>query len=266
MTVATSHAGGGGPLGPALFLHCGLASHRAWTGVLHELGPDLEFAAPDLPGHGAVAMDMARDALEQSCACGLMAIERYDAPVHVVGHSFGAVTALQMAVSAPWKVASLTLYEPVLFALLDDAGHPAMAEEIAQDNSFQAAWQEEGMHAAIDMFLSRWGGPTGREGLTRDQRAKIAARFPTIRQSNINLYGAPSARPSLDQIARLPQPMTLVAGENTQPVIHAILDVIAASRPVPPRRHLIAGAGHMGPMTHPAQMARILREVLSETA
>jgi len=257
---------GRGHLGPALFLHCGLASHKAWSGVLRALGPDLAFVAPDLPGHGAVPMDMARDGLEQSSALALQAVERYRVPVHVIGHSFGAVTALRMAMDAPERVASLTLYEPVIFAVLEDADHPAMAEEVAKNRRMYAVWEAQGMDAAIDLFMSRWGGPGGSAGLDAEQRAKIAARFPTIRHTNINLFGTPPTRPSLSDISQLPHPMTLIAGEETEPVIHAILDVIAASRPVPSPRHTISAAGHMGPITHPDQIAAIVRSVLSSAA
>jgi pimeloyl-ACP methyl ester carboxylesterase len=74
----------------------------------------------DLPGHGQSADwdghgDYGRRTAE-------VAATFYTEPLHLIGHSFGAVTALRLALAAPEGVRSLTLIEPVLFAAA--RGHP----------------------------------------------------------------------------------------------------------------------------------------------
>ena len=48
-------------------------------------------------------------------------------PVHIVGHSYGGALALRVTLQRPQKVASLTLYEPSCFQLLDELGEPGDA-------------------------------------------------------------------------------------------------------------------------------------------
>jgi len=53
-------------------------------------------------------------------------------------------------------------------------------------------------------------------------------------------------------------PVLLVMGEDSPPVIPAIADALAA-RLQDVGRAVVPGAGHMLPITHPAQMADLLR-------
>ena len=62
-------------------------------------------------------------------------------PIDVIGHSFGATVALRLAVEQPEKVRSLTLIEPVFFAV---AGQDVPASLVA------AQPYRDALQAALD--------------------------------------------------------------------------------------------------------------------
>lgn len=99
---------------PVVFIHgAGRSGVSAWPGQQH-LAAEREclflerLTAGDDPD--AVVTDLAR---------------RFDSAVHVVGHSYGGVTAMMMAATRPDLVASLTLVEPAALALSAQAPHSA---------------------------------------------------------------------------------------------------------------------------------------------
>ncbi len=105
-----------GPPGtkPALFLHGFGGAAQHWEALCRELSDDIDCFAVDLPGHGQSA-DIRLDwpgreltgALAQ-LAAGLPG-QPPDGGVGVIGHSFGALVALRLAIMAPHRVAWLAL-------------------------------------------------------------------------------------------------------------------------------------------------------------
>lgn len=100
-----------GEAGPPVLLLHGLTGRAAlWAGVARRLAArGFRVIAPDLRGHGALAraggVNLAacvRDILELIAGLGL-------APCHLVGHSFGAVVAWEVAASRPAAVDRMVL-------------------------------------------------------------------------------------------------------------------------------------------------------------
>ena len=113
MTAGVRHFGSG--TRKALALHCTLAHSGAWRGLGKVIGDRLAITAIDLPGHGESPDWDQRDDLTD---VAISYAQPYLAePVDLIGHSYGAVVALLLAVSKPDKVRSLTLIEPVFFAV-----------------------------------------------------------------------------------------------------------------------------------------------------
>ena len=92
-----------------LALHCTLAQGGAWKGVARGLDRVVTMTAFDLPGHGrSVDWDGQGDYLDRTARLGAGLI---GAPMDLVGHSFGAVAALRIALTHPDRVRSLTLID-----------------------------------------------------------------------------------------------------------------------------------------------------------
>ncbi|WP_293058108.1 alpha/beta fold hydrolase [Mycobacterium sp.] len=105
-----------GPPGPVrlLAIH-GLTGHgQRWRSLAAGHLPDISVAAPDLLGHGrsSWAAPWTIDANVTALA-GLLD-DLADAPVVVVGHSFGGAVALHLANAHPDRVSALVLLDPAI--------------------------------------------------------------------------------------------------------------------------------------------------------
>lgn len=248
-------AAGQGP--PALLLHCALAHSGAFAAVMGRLGEGLAMRALDLPGHGRTPYEPARDFQVQATEDALASLAE-TGPAHLIGHSFGGTVALRLAAGHPDLVRSLVLIEPVAFAFLADAGHPGYARERAANAPFQTAAEVGDWAAAGAAFLGRWGAPEA----SGPQAAYIRERLPLVMASAPALYDTPAPRLRLGDIAGLTAPVLLLAGSDSPRVVHDILDVIAGTLPQA-RRLTVAGAGHMLPVTHPAEVSDAIRDFLA---
>ena len=241
---------------PALLLHCSLAHSGAWDRLARALSDRLTLTAPDLVGHGrGPARDPGRDYHDQCMQAALAHLP--DAPCHLVGHSFGATLALRLALDHPDRVQSLTLIEPVLFAAA--RGRPGWRAHRAKMEALGPLFDTGHDEAAAALFLSEWGGHLPLAAMPPAQRAEMVAR----------IWVVPASAPALEEdsaalISRLGQlrcPVLLLEGANSPPVIAEIQGALAAAIPQA-RRATIQGAGHMAPITHPAEVAAKIRQLL----
>jgi pimeloyl-ACP methyl ester carboxylesterase len=249
---------GGGPA--LLVLHCSLASAANVAPLIPYLEPNVYVVAPDLPGHGQTMRDPSRDLMAQSVAMAADLLRDLDGPAHVFGHSYGAVIGLELARRHPDLVASLTLFEPVLFGLLEDADHPALTAERVQQEALRDAFDTSAEAASIH-FIDRWGIRGGWQALPEMAREGVVANIDIVKHSRPSLQGGPEERLTLDTLAEIKAPVALLCGDETQAVVHAILDVLNDALDVR-QRSMIVGAGHMGPLTHPGRIAEVLADMM----
>ncbi|MDH3264202.1 MAG: alpha/beta hydrolase, partial [Paracoccaceae bacterium] len=144
----------------AVGIHAGLLQSGAWERVAACLPAGLGLLAFDMPGHGRSGpWDEARDYMDQTVAAALGLIA--DAPVDLLGHSFGAVAALRIASERPDLVRSLVLYEPVFFAAAEARG----TDTRAPNAGFAAALAAGDREEAARCFTEVWGAASA--GRTR---------------------------------------------------------------------------------------------------
>lgn len=260
---------------PALLLHCALAHSGAWAGVMARLGDQLAMRAPDLPGHGRTDLAPEGGVQDQALADALALLppappdgpidgpvaRPVERPVHLIGHSFGGTVALRLAIEAPDRVASLSLYEPVLFALLADADPAAFAAETEAAAPERACMAAGDWAGAARAFLGRWGAPGGLAALPPAARAAMIAGMPFVRRSEADIADPATARPRPADLGRIAVPTLLIAGAESPPAVAAIGAALAARIPGA-RRVVLPGLGHMGPITHPDAVSATLRAFL----
>ncbi|MCB5200355.1 alpha/beta hydrolase [Loktanella sp. TSTF-M6] len=242
------HTGWTGHSPDTLMLHCSLARHEALLPLAQAAG--LRAVLPDLLGHGqSPAWDGKGDYQTANLNAILPLVTR---PMHVIGHSFGGTIALRLAVERPDLVTRLTLIEPVFFALA--TGTDAMQAHRATFRAIRSALSSGDPDAAARKFHAAYG--IGGWGALKPQvKQAMAAGMPLV------LAAAPAIEDDIhDVAARLPQvrvPVTLIRGEICQPIMAEIHETIA--RVIPQTQsHIIAGAGHMAPLTHPKAVAALL--------
>ena len=233
---------------PALALHCMMGNASYWGPIAKALSDKVAIRAPDLPGHGQSPDWPGTPDFHTYTTRAVAPL--IDRPMDLIGHSLGATVALRIAVAAPEAVRSLTLIEPVLFAAAPDPANDALMDDLA---ALLHAGQAE---AATRRFLSVWGGldwdaqtPTGRERLMRQMRLVVDSNSTLMRDgANILREGG---------LEGIDAPVLLVMGEDSPPVIADIADALAARLPDVGRAR-VPGAGHMLPITHPAQVAGLI--------
>src|SRR5687768_12960182 len=107
--------------GPAvLCLHSTGSSSRQWTRLTERLSKRFRVISADLISHGrsrswargeAPTLDAELDALST-------VLESEAGAVHVVGHSYGGAVAIRLALRHPGRVATVSVFEPVMFRQL----------------------------------------------------------------------------------------------------------------------------------------------------
>lgn len=239
-----------------LALHCTLAQGGAWKGVARGLDRVVTMTAFDLPGHGRSAdWDGQGDYLDRTARLGAGLI---GAPMDLVGHSFGAVAALRIALTHPDRVRSLTLIEPVLMCAA--RGSAALADHDTMAAPVFAMLEAGDPEAAARLFNAMWAdaGATPWEDLPATARAGMIRAIPVVRATGTTLVDDSLGFLEPGTLEGLTCPVQLIRGSETHPVIGVINDVLAARLPEAENK-IIAGAGHMVPITHAAQTATEIR-------
>lgn len=236
----------------ALLLHCSLAHSGAWNGLAPLLGATC--VAPDLPGHGRSGpLDSSGDFQAQSVAmAGDLLTE---APIDVIGHSFGATVALRLALEQPERVRRLVLIEPVFFAAA--RGTPAYDAHVAEFQPFVQALEAGEPMQAARLFTEMWGSEGDWDTMRDGQRASLTQQVGIIPAQDVAIFGDNAGQLRPGRLEALNIPVLLLEGARTMPIIRAIHPALAARLP-DAQRQVIEGAGHMAPISHPVESAKAI--------
>ena len=124
---ARAYASAPGKTATVVALHCsGWHTGCQWLPLRAALGGRFNVIAPDCESGAAPRWDGERPFRATDEARGIIdIIDATGGSVHLVGHSYGVV-ALRIAVERPHRIASLSLYEPVIFSPVErlERGRP----------------------------------------------------------------------------------------------------------------------------------------------
>ena len=218
-------------------LHGSASTAKQWAGLADRLSRSATFIAPDLPGYGA-AQHAEDDRLDTLIRC----LSGRTAHIHLIAHSFGGTVALKLANALPGRVASITLYEPVV-ALPDAEGQPALPLELADIRRSTCGGSDVALMAA---FLDFWGGHGRWERLNASQRSRLKSHASGLRR---DLMEVASGRWS-DTEVNYRGPITLFGGTRSPDVVARMMRAIAADFPQTVCRR-IEGLDHLAPLTRP---------------
>ena len=245
---------------PALALHCNLGHSGAFRGIGASLGDLLTIDAPDMAGHGRSAAYEAGTLTGEQLLGAILA--RLDGPVDVIGHSYGGLVGLRLAIERPDLVRSLSLFEPVLMLAAKDRA----PEAFAQNASYMArvfALYEKGDHeGAVRLFVEEWGDGTPWEQLPEETRATFTRQMPVVMASQDDVdRDIGDVMPRLSQVT---VPCLVMDGALSPRIIKHACDGLAAGVQNG-RRVTFAGAGHMGAISHASEVAAEVRKTIEAT-
>ena len=235
---------------PVVMLHSSLSSKSQWTALAERMSPRFRVIALDLWGYGDNAMPAAPDsfALDDEVRLVAARLDSLVAPhlrVHLVGHSYGGLVALRFAQCRGDRVASLSLYEPVAFRMLDDED-AGLAEARTLADHVRRLLAAERLHRAAQAFVDFWSGDGGYASLSPRARSGIARKIDKI---PLDFQAAWRWRPDPRDLRSIVAPTLLMAGNRSPAVAQRIVALLAGT--LPNCRVASFDFGHMGPMTDP---------------
>jgi pimeloyl-ACP methyl ester carboxylesterase len=237
----------------ALFIHCTMGRAASWAGVQAALLDKLAMTAFDRPGHGKSARWRgAGGARGLHDITTQIAGSLIDKRADVIGHSYGGTVALRLAMERPDKVRALVLIEPVLLAAArESAGFDAYLATIA---GVEAALAAGDRHAAAARFNDMVSPEAPWSGLPERTREGLAALIHLIVEEAAVLTEDGAGLLAPGRLEALRQPVLLIEGSLSPPLLRQVNAVLAA-RLGQVTRVVVAGAGHMLPVTHPDSVA-----------
>lgn len=256
---------GSGPT--VLLLHSSGLSGRQWRRLVPRLVQSgYRAVVPDLTGHGASPEWLEprpfsyRNDVE---AIGAMLEEL--GPAHLVGHSFGGLVALLVALERPRLALSVTAYEPVAFGVLDPARDADALAEL-DGNAFRWGPTAEDREGWLRAFVEYWNGKGAWDGLREDAKAEFRRVAWAVHREVTTLL---EDRTTAADYAALRCPVHLLHGETSpmseRRAVQRLAEALPGARDPETgmlRLHAVRGAGHMGALTHGDQVGAIIVEAL----
>lgn len=222
-----------------LCLHSSGLSGAQWGRFTAAFSDRYTVHTPDLLGYGACQEPYAMPFhFEQD-------LERLkgmlDRPMVVVGHSYGGLLSLRLALHSPENVRALILFDPIAWGALRSVDPSAfdMMDTVRFGRTDVPA--EEWLESFVDF----WGEPGSWKAMSPRARDSMLGSFPKLRDEVHSLIG--DLTPA-DVYSGLEQPTLLLTGKRS-PVQQQRVNEILAETMSGARAEMMAG-GHMAPITH----------------
>lgn len=248
--------------GPTIvFVPGSWATGAAWGHVIEALDHRFRTVTISLPGYGGTRENRTAEdcSINRSSEIVEAAIRRAGGPVHLVGHSYGALVCLDIALCGLMPLMSLTLIEPVAFGLLRQAGELSLHDEFAGTaddyvRSFEAG-DKEAARCMLDYL---------------DGQGRFAALPPRIRDQIIDTTPShildlrSGFDPTVAALGNILLPTWVVHGGRTRPALQKCADILSRAM-ANASLHTIPGAHHSIPATHATELAGLIGDHVKKT-
>jgi len=251
-----------------LLIHSSASSVRQWRALMDALVPEHRVLAINLFGYGQTSSWP--DGIEQTVNDQTDLLFRLldyvlgdgkdgEEKISLVGHSLGAILALEAACRRPNIIRSLALFEPNPFHLMRNHGRPDIFERMAGLlNEVKRLYEAGQMEAAAKHFIVFWSNEAAWQAMPEKRRATFTqAIAATVHE------GQALARNTtrLQDYANLTMPTLLMYAADTNPAILPVQHLLQNACPhwrvaVQPQ------GGHMAPLTHADEVNPLIAEFL----
>lgn len=244
---------------PVILLHSGGMSSRQWKRLADELATSHLVVAPDFLGSGDNPPwpPGAAFHFQQDVDAVTRIVDTLGEPVHLVGHSYGGLVALQVARAVPARVRSIAAYDPVAFGVLAEPRDAEGLDDLSQAAKNPVFTDDTlgGSDAWFEVFVDYWNGPGAWRALPTPARE---AFLRVGRKVFLEVQSLMDDRTPGSAYAAITAPTLLITGSASPPAARRVVSRLAGSMPAG-RAVTVEGAGHMGPITH----ARIVVDAIA---
>lgn len=251
VTIETLEAGDGPPV---VLVHSTGMPAGQWRRLMADLAAVGRRAiAVNLRGYGATTPWPSGGpfAFDDEIEVLRAAIDHAGGRADLVGHSYGALLALKLACARPKAVGALVLIEPVAFSVADPEERAEM-DDLA--DALVGLVRAGDPDEALRLFVDYWTGKGAWEAFPPERRAAWLGLAEAI-ALEVEAIRAETA--SAGDYARVEAPTLLLAGASTRRPAAAVFDRLKSALPGVEAVRL-EGAGHMLPLTHAAEVDRMI--------
>lgn len=248
-----------GGTGPTLVLVPGSCSTgAAWRPVMASWNGEFRCVTTSLPGYGGTTerRPCGDPAIAHLAEAVERAVREAGEPVHLVGHSFGGLVSLAVAMRKLVRVASIAMLEPPAIELLLERGEDDHYRAFGRMTEHYVAAFNSGERDAIAAMIDFYGGA----GTFASWPARV--REYAVATTAVNITDWASAYGfslSAHALSRLDIPALVVCGETSHPAMRKICALVGGC--ISGAGHAtVDGAAHFMIATHASEVARLVAE------
>jgi pimeloyl-ACP methyl ester carboxylesterase len=237
--------------GPCVaLLHSSVTGNQQWRGLAAALKDRRRVIAPNFFGYGATSRwtGPASQKISDQAALICAVLENVPGPIDLVGHSFGALIALEVASMLGERTGRLVMFEPNPFALLDRPGFEEAFAEVRKLYAEMKTHSASGeWFAAAEPFADYFSGDGTWATMPAERRAALASSLgPTVHEWDAVM----DHNLKLSRWKNVTIPALLLWARDTRPALLNIAKMLIDEYPSWRRGELERG-GHMAPLNRP---------------
>lgn len=243
--------------GPTVVLVPGSCSTgAAWRPVMAHWQNEFRCVTTSLLGYGGTAERRTKGDADIAHESEIIeaVIRRAGSPVHLVGHSFGGLTALAVTLRGRVPLLSLTIAEAPAMEILRETGEREHYKAFRNMSGAYSAAFRDGETNAIGRMIDFYGGAGTFASWPQRVRDYAIETTPSNLLDWTSAYGFRLTPASLATVAT---PTLVVCGEASHPAVRRANELLGRHIPNAVRA-TIAGASHFMIATHPQQFAGLI--------
>ncbi|QCP51369.1 alpha/beta fold hydrolase [Trinickia violacea] len=244
-SVYASRADDAGKRATVVLIHGVGMNQSVWAPQVDALCDEFDVVVYDMLGHGRSALPSPAARLDEYAAQLALLLDTLDVEAaHVVGHSMGALVALEFALTYPDRTLSVAALNAVYDRTPEQRQAVMSRAETLDDATFLPG---------IDATLARWFGdpvPGHLTGAAQAVRTLLMSVDPIGYQRTYRLFASADGA-HVGRLERLAVPALFLTGEHDPNSSPAMSLAMAAAAPGG-RAEIIANERHMMNVTEPA--------------
>lgn len=252
---------------PLILLHGGQGDYRAWQPQIDALSGEYRVISYSrryhYPNRNPLQSTNHSALVDADDLAGLIATLRLGS-AHLVGTSYGAFTALALAVNQPELVTSMVLAEPPVHSWIATTARGRTLYEERVKTVHEPAGEAFAVgqdEAAMRLFIDAFDGRGTFDRLPAERRRAIMQNAVFFRA--LTASSDPFPNLSKDAVRRLKMPVLILKGANTDELHGLVTEELGRLLPNA-RRVIIPDAGHGSPRQNPPAFNAVVREFLKE--